>query len=148
MNHAPLSVGMLLFEGVTQLDLTGPYEIMARMPNTKLSLIAERAAPVRTEWGMMISADASFENAPSIDVLVVPGGWGVDAQLENAAALAFIGERGARARYVTSVCSGASAASQTPEARPDGLGLAFRPLRGSLLLQLARPQHAWIRQSQ
>jgi cyclohexyl-isocyanide hydratase len=107
MIHASLSVGMLLFEGVTQLDLTGPYEIMARMPNTKVSLIAERAAPVRTEWGMMIGADASFADAPPIDVLVVPGGWGVDAQLENAAVLAFIAERGARARYVTSVCSGA-----------------------------------------
>jgi cyclohexyl-isocyanide hydratase len=103
----PLSVGMLLFESVTQLDLTGPYEILARIPNTKVWLIAEDMTPVRTEWGMTITPQASFDDAPPVDVLVVPGGWGVDAQLENASLLAFIEQRGTHARYVTSVCSGA-----------------------------------------
>ncbi len=101
------SVGLVLFEGVTQLDLTGPYEVLARMPNTRVHLIAESLAPVRTEWGLTITPDASFDSATPIDLLCVPGGWGVDAQLENAQLLTFLRERGEHARYVTSVCSGA-----------------------------------------
>ena len=104
---APFTVGMVLFDGVTQLDLTGPYEVLARMPNTRVLLIAAGMAPVRTEWGLTITPDATFGDAPPLDLLCVPGGWGVDAQLEDAALLAFLRERGAGARYVTSVCSGA-----------------------------------------
>ena len=98
---------MVLFEGVTQLDLTGPYEVLARMPDTRVHLVAESRAPVRTEWGMRITPDASFDDAPDFDLLCVPGGWGVDAQLENAALIAFLRSRGQRAQYITSVCSGA-----------------------------------------
>lgn len=104
---APFSVGMVLFDGVTQLDLTGPYEVLARMPGTSVHLVASTLAPVRTEWGMRITPDASFDTAPHLDLLCVPGGWGVDAQLENDGLIAFLRERGQRARYVTSVCSGA-----------------------------------------
>jgi cyclohexyl-isocyanide hydratase len=101
------TIGMVLFEGVTQLDLTGPYEVFARMPGARVVLIAERADPVRTEWGMTIAPQASFADAPPIDLLCVPGGWGVDAQLRNARMIGFLRERGAAASYVTSVCSGA-----------------------------------------
>lgn len=107
VSSTPFSVGMVLFEGVTQLDLTGPYEILARMPNTRVHLIAASLTPVRTEWGLTITPDASFDSAPPIDLLCVPGGWGVDAQLENAQLLSFLRDRGERAQYVTSVCSGA-----------------------------------------
>jgi cyclohexyl-isocyanide hydratase len=102
-----LSIGMVLFEGVTQLDLTGPYEVFARMPGARVVLLAERADPVRTEWGMTIAPQANFDAAPALDLLCVPGGWGVDAQLRNARMIAFLRERGASAAYVTSVCSGA-----------------------------------------
>jgi cyclohexyl-isocyanide hydratase len=98
---------MVLFEGVTQLDLTGPYEVLARMPHTRVHLVAATRAPVRTEWGMRIIPDASFDDAPELDLLCVPGGWGVDAQLENADVIGFLKDRGQRAEYVTSVCSGA-----------------------------------------
>ena len=96
-----------MFEGVTQLDLTGPYEVFARMPNTTVRLIAPSKSPVRTEWGLTIIPDASFDDAPHLDVLCVPGGWGVDAQLENARLMQFLRTRAAEAEYVTSVCSGA-----------------------------------------
>jgi cyclohexyl-isocyanide hydratase len=102
-----LSVGLVLFEDMTQLDLTGPYEVLARMPGTRVLLLASGRQPVRSEWGLTITPDASFDDAPPIDVLCVPGGWGVNARLEDAALLAFLRTRGARARYVTSVCSGA-----------------------------------------
>lgn len=104
---ATFSVGMVLFEGLTQLDLTGPYEVFARMPETRVHLIASSLAPVRTEWGMTIIPDTTFDTAPPLDLLCVPGGWGVDAQLENERLLAFLRERAPQVRHVTSVCTGA-----------------------------------------
>jgi cyclohexyl-isocyanide hydratase len=103
----PFNVGMVLFEGVTQLDLTGPYEVFARMPNTRVRLIAESTTPVRTEWGMAITPDVSFDDAPPLDLLCIPGGFGIDACLENERMLRFVRAHGASAAYVTSVCTGA-----------------------------------------
>lgn len=103
----PLIVGMVLFDGLTQLDLTGPYEVLARMPDTRVYLIAATLAPVRSEWGLVIVPDATFDDAPPIDVLCVPGGCSVNARLEDERLLAFVRDRGEQARYVTSVCSGA-----------------------------------------
>jgi len=101
------SIGMVLFEGVTQLDLTGPYEVLARMPNAQVHLIASSLTPVRTEWGLTIIPDCSFDDAPLLDLICVPGGWGVDAHLDDERLLTFLRVRGRDARYVTSVCSGA-----------------------------------------
>lgn len=102
-----LSVGMLLFDGVTQLDLTGPYEVLARMPNTRVTLIASRGDPVRSEWGLTITPDVTFGDAPPLDVICVPGGWGVDALLTDGELLDFLRARSPHARFVISVCSGA-----------------------------------------
>ena len=102
-----LSVGMVLFPNLTQLDLTGPYEVFARLPRTKVCLIAETLTPVRSERGLTIIPDATFESAPLLDVLCVPGGPGVDAMMEDEVLLRFLRARAPRAQYVTSVCTGA-----------------------------------------
>jgi cyclohexyl-isocyanide hydratase len=102
----PLTIGMVLFDGLTQLDLTGPYEVLARMPHTRVSLVARRLDPVRSEWGLRILPDATFDDAPRFDVLCVPGGWGVNAALEDHSLLSFLQTRAPDARLVTSVCSG------------------------------------------
>ena len=104
---APLSVGMVLFPGLTQLDLTGAYEVLARMPDTRVHLIASTLDPVRSEWGLTIVPDTTFADAPTLDVLCVPGGRGVDPRLDDEELLDFLRARGQHARYVTSVCSGA-----------------------------------------
>ena len=104
---APLSIGMVLFPGLTQLDLTGAYEVLARMPDTRVHLVASTRDPVRTEWGLTILPDTTFAEAPPLDVLCVPGGWGVDARLDDDELLGFLRARGEHARYITSVCSGA-----------------------------------------
>ena len=104
---SPLSIGMILFDGATQLDLTGPYEILARMPRTQVTLIAATLAPVRTEWGLTIVPEATFANAPPLDVICVPGGWGINALLTDEALLGFLRARSESARWVMSVCSGA-----------------------------------------
>ena len=102
-----LSTGLVLFEGVTQLDFTGPYEVFSRMPGMKVHIVAETRAPIRTEFGLALTPDTTFADAPSLDILCVPGGWGVNAQLENPAMLEFLRSRAGDARYVTSVCTGA-----------------------------------------
>jgi cyclohexyl-isocyanide hydratase len=98
---------MIVFPHLTQLDLTGPYEVFNRMPRTNVALLASTSAPVRSEWGLSFVPDATFADAPEFDVLCVPGGWGVNAMLEDAELLTFLRDRGADALYVTSVCSGA-----------------------------------------
>ena len=103
----PLSVGMLLFANLTQLDLTGPYEVFARLPRTKVSLVAETLTPVRTERGLTLAPDVTFDNAATIDIICVPGGPGVDVAMEDDTLLHFLQQRATGARYVTSVCTGA-----------------------------------------
>jgi cyclohexyl-isocyanide hydratase len=100
-------VGMVLFPGLNQLDLTGPYEVFSRMPGTRVRLVSATMEPVKSEWGLTITPDVAFADAGQVDILCVPGGWGVNEQLENEPFLAFLREQSRRARYVTSVCSGA-----------------------------------------
>ncbi|HEX5073230.1 MAG TPA: DJ-1/PfpI family protein [Gemmatimonadaceae bacterium] len=104
---APLSIGMVLFPGLTQLDLTGAYEVLARMPDTRVHLVARTLQPVRSEWGLTILPDTTFADAPPLDMLCVPGGWGINDHLDDDELLDFLRSRGEHARYVTSVCSGA-----------------------------------------
>ena len=102
-----LNIGMVLFPNLTQLDLTGPYEVFARLPGTKVYLIAAALTPVRSERGLTIAPDATFESAPELEILCVPGGLGVDAMMEDEGLLRFLRTRAASARYITSVCTGA-----------------------------------------
>jgi cyclohexyl-isocyanide hydratase len=97
---------MVLFPGLTQLDLTGAYEVLARMPDTRVHLVASTLDPVRSEWGLTILPDATFGDAPPLDVLCVPGGWGVNKRLDDDELLDFLRIRADHARYITSVCSG------------------------------------------
>jgi cyclohexyl-isocyanide hydratase len=97
---------MVLFPGLTQLDLTGAYEVLARMPDTRVHLVASTLDPVRSEWGLTILPDATFGDAPPLDVLCVPGGWGVNTRLDDDELLDFLRIRADHARYITSVCSG------------------------------------------
>jgi cyclohexyl-isocyanide hydratase len=98
---------MILFPNLTQLDLTGPYEVFARMPNTSVFLAAATMAPVRSEHGLSITPDITFDRLPPPDVLCVPGGAGVNPLMEDQSLLQWLRTHGDRARYVTSVCTGA-----------------------------------------
>ena len=107
MSQMNRTIGMVLFPGLTQLDLTGPYEVFSRLPDTTILLLAAARAPVRTEKGMLLVPDAPFAEAPPLDVLFVPGGPGIGGAMEDEAFMAFLRKRGAQAAYVTSVCTGA-----------------------------------------
>ena len=101
-----VSVGMVLFPDLTQLDLTGPYEVFARTPGVEVRLLASSLDPVRSERGLAIVPDTTFADASRLDVLFVPGGAGATQAMENEEILGFLVEREPEARYVTSVCTG------------------------------------------
>ena len=100
-------IGFVIFPDVQQLDLTGPYEILASLADTRLHLIARELEPVRSVTGLRLSPTTTFAECPQLDVLCVPGGKGVNALLNDEAVLALLREQAAGARYVTSVCTGA-----------------------------------------
>ena len=101
------TVGMVLFPRLTQLDLTGPYEVFSRMPDARVHLVAARPDPVTSDHGLILVPDTIFAKAPLFDVLFVPGGNGVNEMLEDDAFLDFLYKQGKQAKYVTSVCTGA-----------------------------------------
>jgi cyclohexyl-isocyanide hydratase len=102
-----LNIGLLLFPRVQQLDMTGPYDAFAHMPDTRVHLVAKTREPVKSSAGMILTPDATFADCPALDVICVPGGSGVGDLMEDEETLAFIRNQAQRARYVTSVCTGA-----------------------------------------
>ncbi|HEY9804767.1 MAG TPA: DJ-1/PfpI family protein [Leptolyngbyaceae cyanobacterium] len=105
--NRPISIGIVLFSGVTQLDFTGPYEVFTRFPNINLYLLSNSLEPIRSDRGLTFLPDTTFAQAPNLDVLFVPGGPGINAKLEDKDFLKFLKTQGEQARYVTSVCTGA-----------------------------------------
>jgi cyclohexyl-isocyanide hydratase len=99
-------IGMLIFPRMTQLDMTGPYEVLARLPNTTVDLIARTLEPVTTDRGMQIVPTTTYADCPPLDVVMVPGGAGQQDLMEDEAALEFLRRAAASAKYVTSVCTG------------------------------------------
>jgi cyclohexyl-isocyanide hydratase len=99
-------IGMLIFPRLTQLDMTGPYEVLARLPDTQVDLVAKTMDPVTTDRGMQIVPTVTYETCPPLDIVMVPGGPGQQDLMEDEAALSFLRKKAAGAKYVTSVCTG------------------------------------------
>jgi cyclohexyl-isocyanide hydratase len=106
MDTPAFTSGFLLYPGLTQLDLTGPWEVLARLPNSRSLLIAATDAPVRSDSGLSIVPTATFATAPALDLLCVPGGPGTMDAAGDPATLAFVQRAAAGAQFVTSVCTG------------------------------------------
>lgn len=102
-----LQIGLLAFPGVQQLDLTAPYEVFASLPGVEVHIVAAHRAPVRSATGLMLAPTITCAECPALDVICIPGGVGVNALMQDEAILAFVRGQAARARYVTSVCTGA-----------------------------------------
>jgi cyclohexyl-isocyanide hydratase len=100
-------VGILIFDDVTLLDVAGPLEVLARIPDARARLVATRDGPVRCDTGCALTAEASFADVSSFDLLVVPGGPGIDALLEDDAALRFVRRAYDGGALIASVCTGA-----------------------------------------
>ena len=69
-----LRIGSLLFDGLDQIDLTGPFEVLSRTPSSTYRLYGKTVEAVRDVSGLRLSPDAALANAPQLDVLHVPGG--------------------------------------------------------------------------
>ncbi len=103
----PLEIGALVFEGIDQLDLTGPFEVLATMPDVTFRLYAKSALPVRDVHGLRLLPDAVFSETPRLDAFLVPGGFGQEALMEDEETLAWVERQARDATHVLSVCTGA-----------------------------------------
>ena len=104
-SQPPLEIGMLLYPGLTLLDLIGPQSVFSWFANTHL--VWKTRDLVRSDAGIGVQPTCTFEECPrDLDVLFVPGGLGQQPILGDTEVLSFLADRGSRAKYVTSVCGG------------------------------------------
>ncbi|KVT69800.1 dimethylglycine dehydrogenase [Burkholderia ubonensis] len=102
-----LHIGFLVFPGVQQLDLTGPHDVLASLPDTAAHLVWKTREPVASSSGLALTPGHTFADCPPLDVICIPGGTGITDLLSDRETIDFVRERSATARYVTSVCTGA-----------------------------------------
>lgn len=115
MSDQPLTLGAVLYEGFELLDMFGPLEMFTALPPELLQvvMVAEKAGPVKA--GSMTGnamptfiADYGYDDAPPLDLILLPGGVGTFAELENERMLNFLRERSEKAQITSSVCSGSA----------------------------------------
>ena len=102
-----LQIGSLLFDGLDQIGLTGPFEVLSRIPNATYRLYSKTGETVRDMKGLRLTPDAALADAPQLDVLHVPGGFGQEALMEDEEVLGWIRQQAAGAHSIFSVCTGA-----------------------------------------
>lgn len=102
----PIHVAFLLFPNVTQLDLTGPAQVLSRLGAAKIDLVAKTRGPVPTDAGFHLLPTATFADVTQADTLCVPGGFGILGAMEDAETLDWVRAVGNEATWVTSVCTG------------------------------------------
>ena len=102
-----MHIGLLVFPGLTQLDLTGPFEVLHRIPGATVHLVWKDTQPVRADSGLAILPTTTLADCPPLDVVMVPGGFGQIALMEDEEILAWLRTQSAHAKYTTAVCTGA-----------------------------------------
>jgi cyclohexyl-isocyanide hydratase len=102
-----LQIGSLAFDDLDQIDLTGPFEVLARLPNSTHRIFAKTAAPVRDVRGLKLVPNAVLADAPQLDVLHIPGGFGQEALMEDEEVLGWIRQQAKDALCIFAVCTGA-----------------------------------------
>ena len=103
----PLRFGIVVFPNVQQLDATGPYEVFASVPDANVHLLWKDRQPVTSATGLVLAPTTTFAECPTLDVICVPGGRGINDLLRDEEVLGFLRAQAAQARYVSSVCTGA-----------------------------------------
>lgn len=102
-----MDIAILLFDRLTALDAVGPYEVLSRLPGAKVTFVGKAVGPVRTETrALALSADAVLADLPSPEIVVIPGGFGVDDLLDDAEVLDWVRAADATSTWTTSVCTG------------------------------------------
>ena len=111
MNDSPTSfhIVFLLFDGITQLDFSGPAQVLCRIPGAVVHTAARDIQPIQTDSGFAILPSTNFADCPQADLLCVPGGFGIRDVIQDEATLQFLRDQAAGAKYITSVCTGSLA---------------------------------------
>ncbi|MGF6995424.1 DJ-1/PfpI family protein [Paraburkholderia sp. GAS32] len=101
------SVGMLVFQGMTNLDFAAPFEVFSRMPGAEVHVIGVDDGVVTCDTGARLLPTTTIDRCPRLDMIFVGGGPGINPLMENPPVLAFLAQAGAQVSWVTSVCTGA-----------------------------------------
>jgi cyclohexyl-isocyanide hydratase len=95
-----------IFDGVTQLDFTGPAQIFSRLPGARIFVAAASLSSIPTDCGFSIEPNVTFKDCPDAEILCVPGGPGTALACEDSTFMRFVGSHAAQADWITSVCTG------------------------------------------
>jgi len=106
MSEKPIEIGIVFFPGMTQLDVTGPFEVLARLPNARVHLLWKRIEPIISDVGLPVMPTTTFADCPDLDVFCIGGGPGMVPMMDDEELISFVREKGGSARYITSVCAG------------------------------------------
>jgi cyclohexyl-isocyanide hydratase len=106
-----LEIGAIIFPGIDQLDFTGPFEVLARIPESTFHVLWKDREPVRDARGLVLTPNGLLSEAPQLDVLLIPGGAGQVALMEDEEVLSFLRCQAAGAKLVFCVCTGALTAA-------------------------------------
>src|SRR5215831_5967518 len=101
-----VQINIIIVNDMCQLDTTGAFEVLARIPGWTVDLVAASTEPVRTDRGLMILPTQMRESAKPSDILVVPGGPGIDNAMLDDGWIAYAQRETGKAKYVFSVCTG------------------------------------------
>jgi cyclohexyl-isocyanide hydratase len=104
---AAFSIGFVIFPNLTQLDFTGPLQVLSRLPDSVTHIVAKTRDPVPSDCGLSLVPTKTFEDCPPLDLICVPGGFGVAEAMRDAETVGFVRRVAEGAQYVTSVCTGA-----------------------------------------
>lgn len=99
-------IGLVMYPGMTALDIVGPQQVLSSLPHVQIHRIWKTLDPIKTDDGMKIVPDTTFENCPPLDVLCVGGGLGQMAVVDDPEILEFFRRQGSTAKFITSVCGG------------------------------------------
>ena len=101
------NIGFVIFPNLTQLDFTGPLQVLSRLPDAKIHIVARSLDPVPSDCGLSLLPTTTFADCCQLDLICVPGGGGVVAAMADRETIEFVRQQAAGAQYVTSVCTGA-----------------------------------------
>jgi putative intracellular protease/amidase len=102
-----MQIAIPIYDRFTALDAIGPYEVLSRLPDSRLTFVATEAGPYKTDNGMLtILAEASLDDMPKPDILCVPGGWGTREAIGDERLVSWIREAHETSEWTTSVCTG------------------------------------------
>lgn len=143
-NSAKTLIGVVLYPDFEVLDVFGPVEMWANVPDFQVILIAQKAGAVKSAQGVSVMAEYGFDTAPKLDIMMVPGGIGTTTQLDNPAYLDFLRLQDKTTDFTTSVCTGSALLAKA------GLLKGRRATSNKLFFSLATSQDAsvtWVKQA-